>query len=319
MTGDTGQRDSEGMAPDEAFALLGNEIRVEILRELGDADGTVSFTELRDRVGIDRGRNFNYHLDKLLGHFVEKVENGYQLRPAGRRVVEAVLSGTITDTPTVDRTEIDLTCWYCGATTTEISYRDEVVTLYCAECGGTYDGSSETFGPTTPADQDRLGSIILPPAGIRLRSPEGIARAALSRLLLEMETVVADVCPRCSAPIEKSLVVCEDHDGAGVCDQCDRRYALAVDIACMNCLFQRRETILGLYLLAVSPIRMFLTDHGFDHVAPSFELLFGILAPYEENIDRMDPLRAEITFSIDDDAIALTVDEELNIVGVAES
>jgi len=320
MPEDTGAGDANGIQPDEAFALLGNPTRVDILRELGAASGTLSFTELRDRVGIERGMNFNYHLDRLLGHFVGDAADGYQLRPAGRRIVEAVLSGTITESPTIDRTEIDISCWYCGASTIEMSYRDELVTLYCDECGGTYGDSSETFGSTTPADRDRLGAMTLPPAGIRTRSPPDIARAALNRYLLEMQSVVANVCPRCSAPVERPLVVCEDHtsDG-GVCDQCDRRYAVAVDISCTNCILQKRETILGLYVLAMSPVRAFLTNHGFDPVSPSFERLFGIIAPYEEEIRESDPLRAAITYTVDTDSITVTVDDELNLIEVTES
>lgn len=319
MSDETGAGQPAGMKPDEAFALLGNETRVEILRELAAADGPLSFTDLRDRVGIDRGRNFNYHLDRLLGHFVGADGDEYSLRPAGRRVVEAILSGTITDSPTLDRTEVDITCWYCGAPTVEMSYRNEVVTLYCSECGGTYTDSSETFGSTTPADDDRLGAMTLPPAGIRTRSKRDIARAALNRYLLEMEALVADVCPRCSAPVEKHLVVCEDHgDAGGVCDLCDRRYAIAADVACTNCILRKPETILALYLLGVSPVRVFLVEHGFDPVAPSFERLFGTLVPYDENISGRVPLRAEIGFTIDDDTLTLTVDEGLNVVDVTE-
>ena len=40
------------LSPDAAFERLGNEARIKILRTLGEADGPLSFTEVRDRVAI---------------------------------------------------------------------------------------------------------------------------------------------------------------------------------------------------------------------------------------------------------------------------
>jgi hypothetical protein len=63
----------------EAFDLLANEIRLDILRTLGEAmagDGKtpISFSELQRRVGVEDNGRFNYHLDRLLGTFVEKAD-----------------------------------------------------------------------------------------------------------------------------------------------------------------------------------------------------------------------------------------------------
>jgi len=49
MTGDPDGTST--LPPDDAFAVLGNETRMEILRALGDADGPLPFSELHDRVG----------------------------------------------------------------------------------------------------------------------------------------------------------------------------------------------------------------------------------------------------------------------------
>lgn len=49
----------------DALEVLGNEIRVSILRELAEADGPLSFTELRERAGVRDTGKFNYHLEKL--------------------------------------------------------------------------------------------------------------------------------------------------------------------------------------------------------------------------------------------------------------
>jgi hypothetical protein len=73
----------------EAFATLGNETRLSILLALWEAyepfvaTNAVAFSELRERVGMRDSGQFNYHLDKLRGHFVRKTDAGYELRRAG--------------------------------------------------------------------------------------------------------------------------------------------------------------------------------------------------------------------------------------------
>ena len=73
----------------DALAVLGNEIRMSILRELADAEESLSFTELRERVGIRDTGKFNYHLTKLCEYFVRQTESGYELGHAGTRVITA--------------------------------------------------------------------------------------------------------------------------------------------------------------------------------------------------------------------------------------
>ncbi|WP_049922067.1 winged helix-turn-helix domain-containing protein [Halopiger djelfimassiliensis] len=73
----------------EALDALANEHRIAILRALADADGPLSFSELREEIEMrDTGR-FNYHLTELLGRFVRETPDGYRLGPAGKRVVLA--------------------------------------------------------------------------------------------------------------------------------------------------------------------------------------------------------------------------------------
>jgi DNA-binding transcriptional ArsR family regulator len=95
--------DSETLSPDAAFATLGSETRFAVLRALAEADDAVSFSALRDRVGMADSGQFNYHLDRLVGHFVERADDGYRLAPAGERVAEAVLSGAVTERPRLPR------------------------------------------------------------------------------------------------------------------------------------------------------------------------------------------------------------------------
>jgi hypothetical protein len=73
----------------EALSVLGNETRIRILQALADAAEPLSFTELRESVGIRDTGKFNYHLTKLCEYFVRETDDGYELGHAGSRVVAA--------------------------------------------------------------------------------------------------------------------------------------------------------------------------------------------------------------------------------------
>ena len=116
MATETGEEtDSLRLSPGEAFSVLGNEARLEILRTLGASDGPLTYAELYERVEYDDPSNFSYHLNKLVGHFVRKTDHGYYLYDAGRRVVEAVVSGAVSDSTVVEPTEAEKDCPFCGA------------------------------------------------------------------------------------------------------------------------------------------------------------------------------------------------------------
>lgn len=79
-----------GGEPSTLFALLSDEIRVGIVRELARADGALSFSELRSSVGVADSGRFNYHLKRLRGKLVEKTADGYVLTASGVRAAGAV-------------------------------------------------------------------------------------------------------------------------------------------------------------------------------------------------------------------------------------
>jgi len=67
------------------FDLLGDETRLGIIHALyceQRAGSTpIAFSALCDRTGIEDTGQFNYHLTRLCGPFVEKVPEGYSLTP----------------------------------------------------------------------------------------------------------------------------------------------------------------------------------------------------------------------------------------------
>lgn len=105
----------EPLAPDpvEAFEALADGTRLAILRALVDHqreqpdEPALSFTELRERAGVEDSGLFNYHLEKLVGRFVRDTGAGYELGYRGERVLRS---------PTVEEngTEPDEGCPVCG-------------------------------------------------------------------------------------------------------------------------------------------------------------------------------------------------------------
>lgn len=299
------------LPPDKAFAVVGNETRIQILQTLGEADTPLSFTELRDRVGIRQGGQFNYHLEQLVTHFVRKTDDGYELRQVGRRVVEAVLSGAVTDAPAFERTRVDQTCPYCSAPV-EIRYHQGHIEQFCTECAG-------TFGKDDPAQQGYLGCLMLPPAGLQRRTTDETFRTAWTWMRLRAFAIANELCPRCSAPLDRWVNVCEEHDVTdGLCEQCDRRPAVQLYYSCTNCIFDGGGTIVSL-LAADTDLLEFLTTHGLNPVSPTkISKTYRALSDYDENILSTDPFEAQFTFTIAGDTLSLTVGDDLSVVDVTK-
>lgn len=298
------------LSPDEAFAVLGNEIRMSIIKTLGDADGALSFTDLRNRVGLRQGAQFNYHLEKLREHFVRHTESGYELRQPGRRVVEAVLSGALTETPTLEPTRLPLPCQLCGAPTI-VSYREERVSLFCTECAGFYGRHENTYFPAVDG-LGHLGSHSLPPAGLRGRTARDVFTAAETWQMTQVFATAHHVCPRCAAPMEHELDICKTHDSATeACTACGRRHAVRAEISCTNCIYHTGGVLAHL-CLKHTDFLAFLTSNG---VNPSQPLtgFYHVLSTHEEELHSHDPLEAQLTFTINAKTLKLTIDNTLNI------
>ena len=314
MVNETGETEHTTLSPDEAFSVLGNETRLEILRTLGASDGPLMYAELYERIEYDDPSNFSYHLNRLVGHFVRKTDDGYDLYDAGRRVVEAVVSGAVSDTPVVEPTEAEKDCPFCGAPVA-VGFQHGRVEQSCTECAGLVrfaDSGGRRF-----TEYGSLGFFLLPPAGVRGRSPQEMLEAAWTWRHADFLTDSAGVCSRCSAKLETSVDVCETHDaGTGVCDECERRYALRFDLYCPNCNYDPKSIAPGV-LLSNTELLAFLTAHGINPFAPdSLNRASRALAEYDEEVVSTDPFEARITFTVDEDSITLTLDEGLSVVDV---
>jgi hypothetical protein len=313
MTADTGPEGATTLSPDDAFGLLGHETRLGILQTLGEADGLLAYSELFDRIDYDDSANFTYHLEQLVGHFVRKTDDGYALRRAGQRVVEAIYSGVMTDDPVVERTEAGMPCMYCGEPA-EVGYHQEVLLIYCTECDNQIDRADAIEDWPVPTD-DVVGYVSLPPAGIYDRTPPEALDAAGIWTIIGVQSMVRGVCPGCSAAIDRSAVVCEDHDEEdGFCERCGHQFGVKVAVSCTNCIFETRAPF-PTHALAETDLMAFLIEHDVDPFSPG-----GFhLSACDEEIISTDPLEVRYTFSADGDALTLAVDGDLSVVDATRS
>ncbi|WP_161596506.1 winged helix-turn-helix domain-containing protein [Salinigranum halophilum] len=305
-----GRRDASTVSPAEAFGALSNETRIQILRALSDAGRPLSFSELRDRVGVRHGGKFNYHLDKLVGHFVDKVDAGYTLCQPGDWVVRAIRSGTLTGGPTVDPAEVDLACARCEVPL-EVRYYHGAVRVSCPACRGT-DETATVRRPERDVDHGTVAVLPLPPAGVQGRTAMDILRAAATWTHLDALAVASGVCPTCSAAVERFVRVCEAHDAVEErCDRCGRHPAVCVEFRCANCTDGRVFDAVTA-LLYTPELLAFVKDHGLDPTADIVEWSWD----YSAEVRSTDPVELRFVFALDGEELTLTVDGDLSVVDV---
>lgn len=186
---DTARR--QQINPGSAFELLGNETRVAVLDVLcgdgNDTDRLLTFSELHDAIGTGSSAGFAYHLEKLVGHYVEKTADGYRLTYAGRQVARAVVAGTYTERISIDGIEIDDPCPVCGDSTLTAQCTDNVLAVECA-C------------------LDRpIAVLSLPPGSYRRTVGEGLLQTADRHHRYQVALMADGICPECAGPIDATL------------------------------------------------------------------------------------------------------------------
>jgi hypothetical protein len=269
---------------------------------------------------VDDSGQFNYHLDRLVGTYVRRVDedgrtdgrsdSGYELRNAGRRVVRAVLAGTFTSDLSLEPMEVDATCPKCDSTVA-VSSEDGHLYARCTNCEGSFgfDGMPE----------GTIMSFDLPPAGFRGRTPDELLRAGLRWEVDRARSVMAGVCPECSGRQTVSVRICEDHDheSGTVCDQCGSTAWGLATYVCETCKAHLRITT-WTHVLTHPTVIAFYHDHGIEFSFASWEdHLHG--ETYSEERVSEDPLRIRVTITVGGDELRVTLDGGLNVVGVEEA
>lgn len=303
----------------EAFALLGNETRLNILLAIWEAqiplaeDNTVPFSRLFDRVDCDDRGTFSYHLQQLEGQFINQhtERGGYELSIPGLKLVRTIIAGTGVKDATLAPTEITQPCPLCGAPT-EITYRDEVVFLLCTGCEGMAPGKADV-------DNVLLGNY-LEPAGLDDRSPEELHAASVTASLRRARTLFNGLCPTCSGPVTGRLECCPDHDPTGGCEKCGMRIGAWVHFQCRVCKHYAVPDPKWLAMFHPAVVA-FYDAHGISIrvQADDFESarrVYGLIYDHDLEVLSADPSRVSVTASIDGDEVRLTLNVTARVVDV---
>lgn len=274
---DDGERVTvERRPPEETFALLANETRMAILEALGETPGeAVSFSELRARVEERDSGKFNYHLGKLLDHFVRRTDGGYELTMAGQLMVGALIAGTYNASVSFDPISVSSPCPTCGGRL-EAGYADEHVRIECTEC----DDFHNQF-PFPPGSLDQFEPAALP--------------AAFDRWLGALfARTYAGFCPNCAGRVAPRLEAT---------DEADRPARLKY--GCERC-GDVGDVSPGI-LLSHHPAGVaFYYDHGIDVTETASWELSRLVDRAVELVDD-DPPRARVTVTADGERLVAEI------------
>lgn len=272
----------------EAFDVLGNEIRTAILLALLDAS-PLTFSELRERVGVADSGRFNYHLDRLTGQFVRTDDTGYHLRYHGWRVAHAVLAGTFTETASFDPVPVDGSCRACGEHALEGEYTDERVRIRCGACG------------------ERVLSVAFPPSAVAGRTPEEALTAFERWSRRQADLAREGICPECASRTATEL----DPDPPD-----SARLSTLVRHECATCKWGNWTTV-GSAVLDHPDVIAFARDRDLEPMTrPYWSNDYLVTNRYVEVRSR-EPWRVDVTFPADGERLVLTVDERIEVVKTA--
>lgn len=286
----------ETVTLEESIAILGEQTRMEILVELGEAwdekrhqQRSLGFSELMERVGISDSGRFNYHLEKLVGTFVTKKQEGYQLLNPGRRLYQIMASGTLTER------EMDISftvndCPSCDGTIEACYRNDNVLFVQCLGCEKLY------------------GAIPFSPRGFEHRT-EAEAFDAVSRIFHnDIRLARQGICPSCDGQMRTELLV-EMSDFLDSMTDGDTLASMKCRVC--NDYFYADLSYVG---LVTESVRQFLSEHGRDAALVRGWDDIVLAADDSQTVVHTDPPRARVTYTVNGDDLTIVFNDELAVV-----
>lgn len=279
---------AEYRPPGETFALLSNDLRVDIVRTLGEAEEPMSFSAIRGAVGAEDSGKFNYHLRKLVDHFVTHGEDGYALSMAGDRVYGAILSGAYTADASIDPFEFEGPCSVCGHESLLAEYEDEYARLSCPDCG---EWRNEFPFPAGSLDQFTRAEL-----------PTAFDRWMRATVLKFLQ----GFCENCGGRVEASL----ERSPAG------DRIPVRARFECGRCGDELRcsPTLPVLYHPAAVA---FFDAHGVDVLNDPSWRYYDTDDEISVEVAEDEPLTARLSITVDDVELTATVDTDVEIGDIA--
>lgn len=286
----------EPLALEDALNILTEETRAQILIELGQAWGeggpvpaVLSYSELMDRVDVQDSGRFNYHLDKLVGPFVKKVEDGYVLHLPGHLLYQAIIAGTLTDRPTSEPAAVGR-CPDCDGTI-EVEYRaDLLVVSSCTDCETTLD------------------RIPFPPKAFEDREGDELIDAAVQKQYHELSLFRRGVCYGCGGQVHRQLRATVPADWTLPFDS--PVYCFLRCTVCQAQLITEPAHV----ALTTPVVSAFFADHNRDPaVIPSWDDVLS-RANDTVTVESESPLEVSVLFDITEDQITVHLDSALAVI-----
>lgn len=183
---------------DRAFALLSDEIRVDILQAVATAQNeeeqsgagiaALSFSDIYERVDVDNTSKLSYHLGELTGTFLRKHEGGYSFTHAGEQMVRFIIAENYRPPSDFGTIETDGTCLFCGESSLEAMLDEQYFLVRCSTC-----------------ERPVTGYIITP---AQTRSHEGtdLLKSFKRKQATEYGLVQQGICPECAGHINTEVI-----------------------------------------------------------------------------------------------------------------
>lgn len=289
-------------ASEQAFALLSHEIRLAILRAFYDnyaplspdslsevrEQRTLSYSELMAATDMEDSGKFNYHLEKLRGAYIEKVEEGYVPTASAIALYEAVVGNRPTESISVNF-NIDEVCPNC-ASELRGQYEQEFLTVECPACD-LFWGATYRF----------------PKNGLAVRGGENIYEALYDRIAHHVGLARTGQCPSCAGVTSATVPR----------DRLDDDSTPTVEMTCGTCSWFVTVDIVS--ALQFDPrVTSALLEIGIPlNGSSSMRATETLLPDVTGRIGSDEPFRVTIAITHDDAAIEIVVDESLDVHSVA--
>ena len=291
---DAGDAGDETLTPEEAFGLFGHELRIDILLALWRApDYSLPYADLQSAVGERDSGKFNYHLSKLVGHFVAHDGDEYELEYAGHRVIDAMQSGVFHEHQELEPVDLKADCPTCG-TGLSFEYADHAGKVRCPDC----DESVLAF----PFD----------PGGVADRAPEEVVAAFDRRTRHFWQFALSGVCAVCSGAVERELVAAGSGDASIGDGHFAADHPAVIALSCRQCSFYAHLPV-GAALLSHPGVCGTLYDQGVDVRERHLWELDFVVDPDAVELLSVDPGEVAIAIRAGHEPLRTVVDSALAV------
>jgi hypothetical protein len=291
--------DKDQTVSEEAFALLGHEIRLNILHaffqmyEPVDPESlpdvrdqrSLSYGDLMAEVEMEDSGKFNYHLEKLRGVYIEKVDGGYVPTASAIALYESMVANRPTET-VPDDFSVDEKCPNCESRLRG-EYEQEFLSVNCPNCD-LFWGATYRF----------------PKNGLTVREGENVFAVLYDRMMYHVGLARTGQCPSCAG--NTSVVVPRE--------RLDRDSTPTVELSCGTCSW-----FVTIDILSALQFEPQVTNAMFEIGLPlsessSMQTTEQALPDISGRIDSENPLRATIAIHSGDDVAKIVVDDCLEVL-----